>query len=248
MNTATTLGIARLFVLLGCLAAACSCDARDREMMTVGYELRSGDGTVQSRQLEMARRDKAEDVFAALLGGLRSATGTLTVKFDATPKLPMEIEGQVVDGRAEGPVRVFGIIEGRRLLLSETNFLHDRKHGSQVTYLPGGGVYIQGTWEHGAKTGHWSFHYRQGQPALEVDFRHDQFDGLATVFDANGREIARGRYVAGRPRDGTFIADPWELVRSTGDPSDTFETKVTSYSVGVRGQERVVKIAKTVNR
>ncbi len=235
-------------VLLACFCAGCTRHNSPRETVTASYELVSDDGTVKSGKVEMSLTDRAENALPALLGEMRSPTGFIKVTLAGGIGLPVEIEGRAVEGKTEGPVRVFITVDGKRVLSSETNFLHDRKHGKATAYLPGDGLNFEGTWENGVKSGHWLFCYRHGVRAIEANFKGDQFDGPVAVFDANGEEVAHGIYAAGRPRDGTFIDDPWRLVHSIVDPTDIFETTLVTYSDGIRREERTVRVAKTAKK
>jgi hypothetical protein len=105
-------------------------------------------------------------------------------------------------------VRAFGLIEGKRILLSENTYVAGKQHGRSLVYLPTTGrVCIRGNFETGLRHGSFLVFYPDGTMALQMHHVQGLVDGLSEVFGEQGDPIAIGTHENGTPKSGQFLED-----------------------------------------
>jgi len=236
--------ITTLVLLVGVLFVGCSRQQEPASELSVSYVFERSDGVVLRDRFPVQSIESADEVFPMVVSAVGSGSGRLVLELRLLEGGVTVIESDVADGKTEGPCRMYLVAEGRKVLVQETTFVGDHKHGPTIAYFPGEGVMYAGAWDMDRKTGEWSLNYRYGGRAVNAHFQDGRYDGRVQIFDAAGQEIADGVYDDGNPVDGTFIDDPWALGRSAADYGDYFATRRFRCSSGARSEEEEIEILK----
>jgi hypothetical protein len=200
----------------------------------ISYTLTKSDGSVFRSKPKVLRdlSSSVDSAFDHLRPELVGQNGRIVLRAEFQSDYVMEFEGTLRDGHSEGRFLTFVTAEGKRFKMLEQEFHADLQHGRSIGYYPDGTVMHEGTWSLGLRQGQWTFNTQKLRPAMMLTYKDDQLHGETTIFSHTGAVIIRGDYESGSPKNGLFISDPYEYLRTLTTHSKTFSTTLLRYEDG----------------
>lgn len=133
-------------------------------------------------------------------------------------------DAQYRNGVLEGPLEVY--IDGRHIAAQFVNgqkdgvwavwrdttviyraeFKEGKKHGDYFMMHYSSTIPWEiGTYENGVRHGVFESFHENGQLKEHLEYEHDTLSGIGVWYDEEGKELAKGMYLHGKPYNGTFF-------------------------------------------